>query len=198
MTGNRSHRLSRGLDLPMRVFRTDSCWYESYWLSEPRRADPVIRSLPAAFSKFAVASDRTASILRAALVGALGPTSSYLSTGRRNGVTRAVLLLCTTFILGSTNHSQAQCTARDVLQRQMTFGTAPVIRTPQIPVSSASDVAVWKTIEIGTFSDSSALLGAMRATGCGVGDAAAAALARPAIAVSATKAAVDLVTLSAA
>lgn len=129
---------------------------------------------------------------------ALISTSSRRSIGWHDGVTRAVLLLCTAFILGSTNHAKAQCTARDVLQRQLTFETALVVRKPQSPVTSASDVAVWKTITIGTFSDSFALLSAMSAIGCRVDDSAAAALARPAFTVSGTKTAVWLLTVSAA
>ncbi|WP_449383841.1 hypothetical protein [Bradyrhizobium sp. UFLA05-112] len=109
-----------------------------------------------------------------------------------------LLVLCTACILGSTNEAKAQCTARDVLQRQLTLKTAPVVPRPPSSVASASDVAVWKTITIGTFSDSFALLNAMSAIGCGVGDSAAAALARPAFTVSGTKAAAELLTVSAA
>jgi len=158
MTDDLSRRLSGHLDLSMRFLRTDSSWFEAYWLSEPRQA----------------------------------------GIAKCNGVTRAVLLLCSAWMLGSTNYASAQCTARDVLQRQLSFGAAPAARTPKNVVTSASDVAVWKTIEVGTFSDSSALFGAMRAMGCGVGDAAAAALAQPDFSVSATRASVELVTLSAA
>ncbi|MGY8664557.1 hypothetical protein Q3C01_19700 [Bradyrhizobium sp. UFLA05-109] len=109
-----------------------------------------------------------------------------------------MLLLCTAVVLGPTNDAKAQCTARDVLQRQLTFKTAPAVPKPQKPVTSASDIAVWKTITIGTFSDSFALLNAMSAIGCGVGDSAAAALARPAFTVSAAKTVVELLTVSAA
>lgn len=126
------------------------------------------------------------------------PRGSRRSTGWCNSIALAVLLLCSTCILGSTNDAKAQCSARDVLQRQLTFRTAPAVPKPQSPLTSASDVAVWKTIAIGTFSDPFALLNAMSAIGCGVGDSAAAALARPAFTVSGTKTAVDLLTVSAA
>lgn len=198
MTDDRSHRLSRGPDLPMRFLLTDSSWYEDYWLSEPRPASIIVRSRSTMLAWLAFACDRAASILRAALAVVFGPASLRPSTGRRRGVMRGVPLLCTAFILESANHADAQCAARDVLQRQLMLATAPVIRTPHNLVTSASDVAVWKTIEIGTFSDSLALLDAMRAMGCSIGDAAAAALAQPSMAISSTKSAVELVTLSAA
>jgi len=54
------------------------------------------------------------------------------------------------------------------------------------PVTSVSDVAEWKTISIGTFPDTFALLTALSAIGCGVGNSAAEALARPAFTVSGT------------
>jgi len=121
-----------------------------------------------------------------------------IASARRAGTSLAALSLCTACILGPTNDAKAQCTARDVLQRQLTLKTAPAVPKPQSPVTSASDVAVWKTIKIGTFSNSFALLNAMSAIGCGVGDSAAAALARPAFTVSGTKVAVELLTVSAA
>jgi hypothetical protein len=123
--------------------------------------------------------------------------NSHCSTGWRDRATLAVLLLCAAGILGSARDAKAQCTARDVLQGRLTFRTAPVVRQPQSVVKSASEVAVWKKITIGTFADSSALLNALSAIGCGVGDAAA-ILARPAFTISGTKLEVELLTVSAA
>lgn len=113
-------------------------------------------------------------------------------------VALAMLLLGTACILATTKDASAQCSARDVLKRQLTLKMAPVVPAPQRPVTSASDVSGWKTIAIGTFSDTFALLTALSAIGCGVGDSAAAALARPAFTVSGTRTAVELLTVSAA
>ncbi|WP_334529598.1 hypothetical protein [Bradyrhizobium sp. AZCC 2230] len=66
------------------------------------------------------------------------------------------------------------------------------------PVTSVSDVAEWKTISIGTFPDTFALLTALSAIRCGVGNLAAEALARPAFTLSGTRTAVTLLTVTAA
>jgi hypothetical protein len=182
----------------MRFLQTEISWYEDYWLTELRWAGIIARILSSVFTKFALACGLAASIIRAALVFVLEAATLCFSTRRRNFTMWAGLLLSATFILESTNPANAQCTARDVLQRPFTFGTAPVVRPPQNPVTSASDVAVWKIVEIGTFSNSLAFLGAMRGMGCSVGDAAAAVLAQPGLTVSATKATVELIMLSAA
>lgn len=110
----------------------------------------------------------------------------------------ASLLLCVVCVLASANPAHAQCSARDVLQRQLMLKATPVVPGRMGPVTSVSDVARWKTITIGTFPDSFALLTALSAIGCGVGDSAAAALARPAFTVGGTRTAVELLTVSAA
>ena len=69
---------------------------------------------------------------------------------------------------------------------------------PQILVRSAVDVPVWKTITVGTFSDSFALSNALDAVGCGIGDSAGKILARPTFTLSATKTNVELFAVSAA
>lgn len=124
-------------------------------------------------------------------------TNSHFWIGRRARATLTVLLLCTAYILGSTHDAKAQCTARDVLRGRLTFRATPVVGKPQSPLTSASKVAVWKTITVGTFADSSALLDALNAIGCGGGDAAA-ILARTGFTVGGTKMEVELVTVSAA
>jgi hypothetical protein len=123
--------------------------------------------------------------------------SSHNSTGWRDSVALAVLLLCSAFILGSAHDAKAQCAARDVLQGRLTFRTGPVVAKPQSPVTSAAEVAAWKTIAIGTFSESSALLNALSAIGCGTGDAAD-ILAQSGFAVSGTKTEVELLSVTAA
>ncbi|QAU49694.1 hypothetical protein [Bradyrhizobium guangzhouense] len=116
----------------------------------------------------------------------------------RGLVSLATLLLCAAFILASTSDAGAQCSARDVLQRQLSLKATPAVPRLQGPVVSASDVAGWRAIIIGTFPDAFALSGALSAIGCGIGDTAAAALATPAFTVSDTRRVMELVTVSAA
>ena len=106
--------------------------------------------------------------------------------------------LCTACILLFASEARAQCTARDVLQNQLRLKKTPSAGTPQIPVRSAVDVPVWKTITVGTFTDSFALGNALDAAGCGVGNSAGEILARPAFTLSATKTNVELFAVSAA
>ncbi|MEY9181456.1 hypothetical protein ABIG06_003088 [Bradyrhizobium sp. USDA 326] len=108
------------------------------------------------------------------------------------------LLIWVVCVLASANRAHAQCSARDVLQRQLVLRAAPVVPTRTGPVTPVSDVAEWKTISIGTFPDTFALLTALSAIGCGVGSSAAAALARPAFTLSGTRTAVTLLTVTAA
>jgi len=68
---------------------------------------------------------------------------------------------------------------------------------PPIPIRSAAAVPVWKTIMLGTFANSFALIGALDAAGCSIGDSAGEILARPAFTLSATKADVELFAVSA-
>lgn len=89
----------------------------------------------------------------------------------------ARLLIWGVCVLASANRAHAQCSARDVLQRQLVLKAAPVVPTRMGPVTSVSDVAEWKTISIGTFPDRFALLTALSTVGCGVGNSAAEALA---------------------
>lgn len=112
--------------------------------------------------------------------------------------TAARLLIWVVCVFASANRAQAQCSARDVLQRQLLLKAGPVGPTRMDPVTSVSDVAKWKTISIGTFPDTFAVLSALSAIGCGVGNSAAEALARPEFTVSGTRTAVTLLTVTAA
>ena len=69
---------------------------------------------------------------------------------------------------------------------------------PLILVRSATDVPVWKTIIVGTFTDTFALRNALDAVGCGIGGLAGAILAGPAFILSAAKTNVKLFAVSAA
>ena len=106
--------------------------------------------------------------------------------------------LCTLCILLFASEARAQCTAQDVLQNQLRLKKIPSASMPQIPVKSAADVPVWKTITVGTFADTFALRNALDAAGCSIGDLAGEILARPAFTLSVTKTNVELFAVSAA
>jgi hypothetical protein len=117
---------------------------------------------------------------------------------RKNvGGTLAVAILGTACVVLFAAEASAQCTARDVLRNHLTL-KAPFAVRPPVLVKSAVGVLVWKTITIGTFTNSFALLNALDAAGCAIGDSAEEILARPAFTVSTTKTDVELVAVSAA
>lgn len=89
----------------------------------------------------------------------------------------------------------AQCAARDVLQSQLKFKTHSA-QASQQPVSSARNVATWKTITIGSFADPFRLSNKLHDMGCNVGGQAAEILARPAFTLGSQKIDVELVTVS--
>jgi hypothetical protein len=113
--------------------------------------------------------------------------------------TLPIAMLCTACIVLFASEASAQCTARDVLRNHLTLKKTPSVNTPPIlQVKSGVAVPVWKTITVGTFKNSFALLDALNAAGCVIGDSAEEILARPAFTVSATKANVELLAVSAA
>ena len=120
----------------------------------------------------------------------------HCSIRKQSGGT-LIAMLCTACIVLFASEASAQCTARDVLQNRLTLKTAPSANTP-IPVKSAFTVPMWKTITVGTFKNSFALLNTLDAAGCGIGGSAEEILARPAFTVGTTKANVELFAVSAA
>jgi hypothetical protein len=96
------------------------------------------------------------------------------------------------------SEADAQCSARDVLQNHLMLKEAPSADMPPIPVRSAVDVPVWKTIKVGAFANSFALRNALDAASCSIGDSAAEILARPTFALYATKTDLELIAVSAA
>jgi hypothetical protein len=117
---------------------------------------------------------------------------------RKNiGGTLAVAILGSACILLFATKAIARCTARDVLQNHLTL-KAPLAAGPPVLVKSAVGVPTWKTITVGTFANSFALLNALDAAGCAIGDSAEEILARPAFTVSTTKTDVELLAVSAA
>ena len=116
---------------------------------------------------------------------------------RRCGIL-IVAVLCTACTLLFASEARAQCTARDVLQNQLRLKKAPSADRPQIPIKSAVEVSVWKTITIGTFANVFALSTALDAVGCGIGNSAGEILARPTFTLRGAKTNVELFTVSAA
>jgi hypothetical protein len=131
-----------------------------------------------------------------------GKESSYhavphCSIRRQSGGTLLIAMLCTAYTVLFASEASAQCTARDVLQNRLTLKKTPSANSLPIPVKSAFTVPVWRTITIGTFANSFALLNALDAAGCGIGGSAEEILARPAFTVGTTKTNVELFALSA-
>jgi len=122
----------------------------------------------------------------------------HCSIRRQSGGTLLIAMLCTACIVLFASKASAQCTARDVLQNRLTLKTTPSANTPPILVKSAFAVPVWRTITVGTFANSFALLNALDAAGCGIGGSAEEILARPAFTVGTTKTNVALFAVSAA
>jgi hypothetical protein len=121
----------------------------------------------------------------------------YQSPGWHRGGILVVASLCTMCILLFASEGKAQCSARDVLQNQLRHKIIPSANKPQIIVKSAADVPVWRTVTVGTFTDTFALRNALDAAGCSIGDLVGQILARPAFTLSATKTNVELFALSA-
>jgi len=130
-----------------------------------------------------------------------GKESGYVLDGsirkKRGGTLRVGMLslACLAFL---ATDAIAQCSARDVLKNRLTFKASPSANTLPIPVGSAFAVPVWRTIKVGTFANSFALLNALDAAGCGIGGLAEEVLARPAFTVATAKTDVELFALSAA
>ena len=122
--------------------------------------------------------------------------ASHRSTRRQSGGALLVAMLCTAFIVLFASEARAQCTARDVLRNRLTLKTTPSANTS--PIKSAFAVPVWRTITVGTFANSFALLNALDAAGCSIGSLAEQILARPAFTVGTRKADVELFAVSAA
>ena len=104
-----------------------------------------------------------------------------------------LVTLCATCMLQFASEARAQCAARDVSHNKLLLAS----EAPKVPIRSAAEAAPWKRVELGTFKDSLALRNALDAAGCNIGGLASEILARPAFAVSSTRASVELVAISA-
>src|SRR5687767_5426286 len=92
----------------------------------------------------------------------------HCSIRRQSGGILLVAMLCTVCIVLFASEASDQCTARDTLQHRLTLRKAPSANTPPILVKSAFAVPVWRTITVGTFANSFALLNALDAAGCSI------------------------------
>lgn len=119
-------------------------------------------------------------------------------TGWHSGSALILLTVCSICLLVVPREAMAQCTAKDVLRNQLRLNKITSPTVPQLPIRSALDVPVWKKVTVGNISDVFALHRALDTAGCGVGGLAEEVLARPAFTLSATKAEVELVAVSAA
>jgi hypothetical protein len=87
------------------------------------------------------------------------------------------------------------CSAGEVLRRHLlTKANSPALQPS--PIRSAAAARVWKTIQLGTVENKSALLAALDAAGCGIGNAAQDIFARPGFTLSRSRAELDLVVVS--
>lgn len=105
----------------------------------------------------------------------------------------SILAACIIHLVSSA--AQAQCTARDVLERHLKLKTRPAAGSQEL-IKSERDVATWKTITIGNFADSLKLRNAMDSMGCNVGGLAAEILARPTFILASHKTNMELALVS--
>lgn len=122
----------------------------------------------------------------------------HRSAGWRHGAILVIAMLCATCIVLSASEASAQCAARDALRNHLTLNRTRFASMPPIPIRSAAAVPVWKTITVGKYANSFALINALDAAGCSIGDSAGEILARPAFTLSTTTTDVQLFAVSAA
>ncbi|WP_271608820.1 MULTISPECIES: hypothetical protein [unclassified Bradyrhizobium] len=106
-----------------------------------------------------------------------------------------VLMLSVCILQLASSTAQTQCAARDVLERQLKFKTR-ASEAPQRLIQSERDIAIWKTIAIGTFADSLKLRDALDSMRCSVGSQAGEILARPSFITASQKTDMELALVS--
>src|SRR5690349_24189618 len=109
-----------------------------------------------------------------------------------------IAVICVACMVLFSSEAGAQCSARDALKNRLTPKTAVPADARPMVVKSAFAVPVWRRITTGTFANSFALLSALDAAGCAIGNSAEEILARPAFTVGALKTTVELFAVSAA
>ncbi len=117
---------------------------------------------------------------------------------RRQSRGSAIAVLCIACMVLFASEAGAQCSARDVLKNRLTLKTTASAHTRPTVIKSAFAVPVWRRITTGTFANSFALLSALDAAGCVIGNSAEEILARPAFTVGTLKTTVELFAVSAA
>jgi hypothetical protein len=106
-----------------------------------------------------------------------------------------VLIVAAGIIHLASFAAQAQCAARDVLERQLKLKLRPAEASQQL-IKSERDVVTWKTVAIGTFADPLKLRNELDRLRCSVGGQAAEILARPTFIVAARKMNIELALIS--
>jgi hypothetical protein len=108
------------------------------------------------------------------------------------------IMLCLSATLFFEKQAQAQCAARDVLRNHPKFMEASSGVMPPRPIESAVGTRVWKSIQIGTFANKTALYGALEDADCGIGDTAEQILVAPEFRLGSTAIKLDLFAVSVA
>jgi hypothetical protein len=111
---------------------------------------------------------------------------------------RLILIICTASVFLTAREATAQCSAQDVLKMHMSLNKSMPSRSSLGVIQSAEAVAVWKTIEVGSFTDKFALLAALEAANCGVSDSVWNVFSRSGSIVRVEKFSLDLVVVSVA
>lgn len=124
--------------------------------------------------------------------------TSHRSAWLQGGGTLLVAIFCTACTMLFASEAGAQCTSRDVLRNRLTLKTAPSANRPPVTIQSALAVPVWRTVTVGTFANSFALLNALDAAGCSIGSLAEEVLARPDFTVANSRSDVQLFAVSVA
>ena len=114
----------------------------------------------------------------------------------RGGDCLIAAALCSGLLLWPADATSGQCSARQPLQNALKVYKAPQAGGTPMHITSARDAPTWKTIEVGSFPDSTALRNALDAADCAIGGQAEEVLARPAFTVVSRKMEIDLVAVS--
>jgi len=121
--------------------------------------------------------------------------TAHGQAGRRpkGGLVTALVVMCMLLFLSEAN---AQCSAHDILRTSPGLDETAAAAKPPAEIRSAAGAPVWKTIKLGAFKNTTAILNALDAADCSIGDAAQELFGRPSFSLSAGPGDVDLVAVS--
>jgi hypothetical protein len=121
--------------------------------------------------------------------------AAHEQTGRcpNGGLVTALVVTCMLLFL---NEANAQCSAHDILRTGPALDESTAVAKPPAEIRSAAGVPVWKTVKFGAFKNTTAVLNALDAADCSIGDAAQELFGRPSFSLSAGPGDVDLVAVS--